>query len=100
MARFDDGQGSSQGFWLIRELPGTYLQKKEDRWIIEQMNRWFMDATQGPHGEFAHLWGERWELHEIRGGELTASFKSRGEALMALEKAVSESPEPAIAELL
>lgn len=100
MARWDDGQGSSQGFWLIRELPGIYLQKKEDRWVVEQMNLTYMIANQGAKGQFAHLWGEHWEVHKLSGFDLMPAFKSRGEALLYLEQAVSESPAPAVAELV
>lgn len=100
LARFNDDQGRSAGWWLVRQLPGTYLQRKEEGWLIEQMSLTFTITNQGRSSQFAHVWGEHWEVHSLPGYELMPYYGSRGEALMALETAVSGGEPPTISQLI
>lgn len=79
LARWDFN-GSSEGWWLIRELPGVFLFSLPGGWAVDNdpaMLEGFESRTDA-------LWGRDWICHAL-GASRNQIFKTRSQALMALE---------------
>lgn len=93
LARREDHQGSSSGYWLIRQLPGFLLSRSYDgEWRIA------CGSTERLRGERSAkaAWGLLWEPDLSLYAELKSpsrGYRTRAEALVALEAELAEQPE-------
>lgn len=101
---------TSQGFWLVREIPGFCLVKVHDRWNISCIS-WLEQDTLWKQAT-AKAWGENYkarsELYSSLRGILArrtgstkeTGFATRREALFALEAELAKKPDSQLKELL
>lgn len=99
LARFEAGGDSSKGRWLVRELPGVALMRhKKGKWKIH-VGLAILTATQESQEK---TWGKGWSSRAdrlyMRLGCM--KFRTRDEALEALESITSEAPAGRLSELL
>lgn len=85
LARFEYN-GSSRGWWIVRDLPGIVIFKCPAGWVIDDEPT----ALQGPGGIGEKIWGENWKTTDLGPGfpvcrtrreaveKLEARFFSRG----------------------
>lgn len=99
LARWDYS-GSSAGFWMVRELPGTVIYSTQrGRWVIYCG----LDLFNGFGKDAERVWGRDFK-HKTRplpnplleGG----IYPTRSAALLALELSFAVAPQPALLELL
>lgn len=106
LARFEDSAGSSAGWWLVREMPGTVIYKSEEAgWKIMTSDLLFSEELEKEVA--VSIWGEDFEGSvKSLSGRLTDEqlhtqvFASRFEALSALERTFTLPPKQALGELL
>lgn len=93
LKRFEDRSGESAGYWLVKQLPGVAIEKSPaGHWAVHMEGPdYYRDY--GPSAEKA--WGEfkfDFELLAKLRPVTGKSYSTRGEALMAVEKAVAKTP--------
>ena len=93
------GASSTKGIWLVKQTPGVVLHKLGEEWYIERVSH----AANGRRAWTRQGWGDRWQLSEQTEAALRQTklkHPTRRAALLALEAALAEKPESAIAELI
>lgn len=85
---------SSEGWWLVRELPGVFLFTLPGGWAIDNDPA----LLEGFESRTDELWGRDWVRHEL-GACRDQIFKTRSAALLALE-VENSSPSSSLAEAL
>lgn len=93
------GASSTKGIWLVKQTPGVLLQQLAGEWYIERISH----AANGRRAWTRQGWGERWQLSEQTEAalrQIQLKHPTRRAALDALEAALAEKPESAIAELI
>ena len=108
LARWDDHQGKSIGYWIIREIPGFCLVKVHGRWNISCIG-WLEHDTLRKQAT-AKAWGENYKarselysslrekLARRAGSKKDTGFATRREALFALEAELAKKTEAAFSQ--
>lgn len=101
LARWDDGYGSSAGYWLLRDVPGLVLVYTGSSWQLHAGQELFVEYPAAPE----RVWGPGFDPRP--GGQLLAvtpalreAFSTRGAALLALEAVLEEAPRSVLGEAL
>lgn len=90
LARFEY-HGSSEGWWIVRDLPGITIYRTQAGWEISNDPEVF-----GGFREVADkVWGKDWTPEDLGPGFLT--YPTRGEALHELEKYFAPKQDSALA---
>lgn len=102
LARWPDFRGDSSGFWLVRELPGFLIQSTDGGKNWEILCEDDYVRHDGPAA--TRLWGENWqpqtETYDRLKEVVERNYKTRGEAIMALEIALNPKNTQAISEII
>lgn len=95
LARWENRNGSSKGYWMVRELPGVCLCRRQFGWVVDTNLALLFDWSEP---QLRRVWGGCPEQFDMSGfpGDF---FATRADALLALELFVSDSPRPALAAL-
>lgn len=100
LARWDDEDGETAGYWLIRQLPGFALEHFDNGWFTTCADDYI--RGQGPSSD--RVWGKDWipsfRLYTSIPGKDLGPHKTRSEALHAIEKHVSQPAEPVISAII
>lgn len=106
LARWEDEHGDSAGYWLIREIPGVYLEHKFlGGWEVQIIT--FPDdvalagtVMQAPVDTWGYCWEPNTELYDSLPKAVRGPHASRSQALMKLEAHLAEGVESAAASLI
>lgn len=106
LARWEDEHGDSSGYWLVRELPGFFLERSLDgAWQVGCLA--FPDDAPLAGTVMAapcDIWGVDWSPDSRLFSSLPVSLigphSSRASALLALETHLAPAPRPALGALL
>lgn len=79
LARFEY-QGSSEGWWMVRDLTGVTLYRTVAGWEISNDPEVFSGFAE----EAEKVWGKDWQPTDLGRGFLT--YPTRSEAMLELEK--------------
>ena len=100
LARWNDEDGESAGYWLVRELPGFAIERLASGWSVICADDYL--RHQGP--DSVRVWGEGWQpsygLFYLIPAGLLGPHPTRSAALLALEGFVNRNPVSALPELL
>ena len=100
LARWDDEDGETAGYWLIRQLPGFVIEHFDSGWITTCSDDYI--RGQGPSSD--RVWGENWVpcygLYTAIPAKDLGPHNTRGEALHAIEQHVGKPTAPVIAEMI
>lgn len=112
LARWEDENGSSAGWWLIREIPGFYLNYVWKSWVVECFTPESLETPQAHQGQTplqkqaSAIWGENFtpqtELYKNLPPAINASpgFTRRAEALNALSAALNHNTPSSLSQAL
>lgn len=95
LARFEYN-GSSKGWWLVRDLPGITIFKCPCGWVIDDEP----SMLESSGGRAEEIWGENWNTFYLAAD--FPKFDTRREAVETLENYLNPKakPKPVIGELI
>lgn len=106
LARWEDDHGDSAGYWLIREIPGFFLERSlEGKWELKLIRlpvEYPLASTvmQAP----CDTWGADWEsdsqLYDQLPDQVKVAHASRAQVLMKLEAHLGQHQDLALSEAL
>lgn len=99
-ARWNDEDGETAGYWLVRQLPGFCIERSRDGWKIFCGDDYI--RNQGPDSD--RVWGKGWEpsygLYHLLPDRLLNHYPTRSVALFELESFVNSLGPPPASPLL
>lgn len=106
LSRWEDEHGDSAGYWLVRELPGFFLERSlEGSWQVQCLD-FPVDAPlagtvmQAPCDLWGVDWSPRTDLYLTLPDGLVGPFPSRVSALFALENHLTPASSSVVGTLL
>lgn len=86
LSRWNDEDGETAGYWLIRQLPGFCVERSSEGWKIFCGDNYI--RRQGPASD--RIWGEEWEpsyaLYATVPQQVLGPHRTRAAALARLER--------------
>lgn len=106
LSRWNDVNGRSAGWWLVREVPGLCIYKTHPHlgWCLQSLAEKEVSPVFNLTSEAARVWGAGADLTEanrlLGGVSRTSGFKTREEALQYVEKAIHSPADSILLEVL
>lgn len=106
LARWEDEHGDSAGYWLVRGLPGFFLERDLDgSWQLQCFtlpaeSPFAGSVMQAPCDTWGVDWSPEYDLFAALPRGVVGPHSTRASALFALESYLSPAPVSAVGDLL